>query len=272
MSSRSRSTLFAALAAAAGLALLLFMVVGLGDEDDKGDDGELGEGFHALSADEFSTAVLDAQRKAGSWRYEEVETLDGQVKAKWVGEQQWDGEHTTLHYGAKGSDGEYVIEVLVVDGTIYLKDSGAEPGTVRARKPWLKLDGESSSQSKALVDSIIREADPARRAAVFEDPASFELLGVDNIGSAVAAHYRVTVPVEAVRDASDLPVPGDPGDQQVFDVYLDKDDQVVKIVIPTEIGTVESVETRTFSSFGDQFDIAAPPTDQVRSGEPVLTR
>lgn len=270
MPDKTSSTLRAAVIAVVTLVGLLLLVVVLREDTDNGAGGELEGGFHALSEEEFADAIQDAQREAGSWSYEEVETLDGQVKSTWVGEQTWDGTTTTLHYGTKDTDGAYLIEVLVVDAAIYLKDTTAREGTPAGRKPWLKLDAEESSQSGVLVDSILKEADPARRASVFAEPSTFELVGIENIGTDVAAHYRVGVPVEAVRDASGLPVPGEPGEQQVFDVYLDKDDRLVKLVIPTSLGTIESVETRTFSHYGEDFEIVAPPADQVRSGRPIL--
>ena len=267
MSSRlpTSFTIRAAVIAAVVLGVLLVSVIVLGTRDDDS-ASDLRDGFHALSADEFSAAILDAQREAGSWRYVEVTSREGQTGQVWEGEQRWDGETTTLRYGAKDEAGDYILEARLVDGEFYLR--GAEtPG----RKPWWKLDKIRGQESDALVESMSRDSDPVRRAAIFADPAVFRLIGVEDLESGPAVHYRIEVTPEAVRDASGLPVPGEAGTNRLFDVWLDKDDRLVRMDSPVDIAGLEASETVTFSDYGADFDITAPPADEITTAVPKLT-
>jgi hypothetical protein len=267
MSSRlpSPRTIRAALVAAAVLGVLLVSMLVLGTGDDEGDASDLPDGFHALSAEEFSGAMLDAQRNAGSWRYEQVTEQNGQAGQLWEGEQEWDGTTTTLRYGAKDAAGEYILEARFVDGEVYLY--GKE---TRGEKPWWKLDEVGGKDASALVESLSRDADPVRRAAIFADPAAFSLIGVEDLDSGAAAHYRVEVSAEAVRDATGLPVPGEAGKNRLFEVWLDEDDRLVKLVSPVDVGGFEGSETITFSDYGDDFAITAPPAEEVTTKAPSL--
>lgn len=246
-----------------GVLLLSMVVLGTNGDDDASD---LRDGFHALSADEFSDAILDAQLKAGSWRYEQVTSLNGQPGQLWEGEQEWDGESTTLRYGAKDDSGAYVLEARLVDGEFYLRGQDT-PG----RKPWWKLDKVAGKDSSALVESMSRDSDPERRAAMFADPEVFKVIGVEDLETGPAVHYEIEVAAEAVREATGLPVPGDAGTNRVFDVWLDKDDRLVKLVSPADVGGLESSEEVTFSDYGADFDITAPPADEITTAVPSLT-
>ncbi len=266
MSSRlpPSSTIRAGVIAAVVLGVLLVSVIVLGTRDD--DASDLRDGFHALSADEFADAMLAAQRKAGSWRYVEVTSREGQAGQVWEGEQHWDGEATTLRYGAKDEAGNYILEARLVDGEFYLR--GAEtPG----EKPWWRLDKIRGQESDALVESMSRDSDPVRRAAIFANPAVFRLIGVEDLESGPAVHYRIEVTAEAVREASGLPVPGEAGTNRLFDVWLDKDDRLVRMDSPVDIAGLEASETVTFSDYGVDFDITAPPADEITTAVPKLT-
>ena len=261
----SPSNIRAVVIAAVLLGVLLVSTVVLGTDGDD-DASDLRDGFHALSADEFSDVMLDAQRAAGSWRYEQVTETNGQAGQLWEGEQEWDGTTTTLRYGAKDESGDYVVEARFVDGEVYLR-AQETPG----RKPWWKLDKVGGKDASALVESLQRDADPVRRAAIFEDPAVFRVVGVEDLESGPAVHYRVEVSAEAVREATGLPVPGEAGKNRLFEVWLDKEDRLVKLVSPVDIGGLKGSETITFSDYGDDFTITAPPADEVTTKAPSLS-
>lgn len=260
------ATIRAAVIAAGVLGVLLVSMVVLGTRDDDKDASDLPDGFHALSAGEFSDAILDAQREAESWRYVEVTEREGQAGTVWEGEQLWDGTTTTLRYGAKDESGNFVVEARLVDGEFYLR--GQE--TVGS-KPWWKLDKIKGRESDALVESMSRDSDPVRRAAIFADPAVFTVVGVEELESGPAVHYRIEVTPEAVREATGLPVPGEAGTNRRFDLWLDKEDRLLKMVSPVEVAGLTASETVTFSDYGVDFDITAPPADQVTTAVPQLT-
>jgi hypothetical protein len=261
------SSIRAALIAVAVLGLLLLAMVALGTGDEKKDTtSDLRNGFHALSADEFSTAMLDAQREAGSWRYQEVTSQDGAAGQVWEGEQVWDGTTTTLRYGAKDESGDYVLEARLVAGEFYLRASNT-----KGAKPWWKLDKVRGESSDALVQSMSKDSDPVRRAAIFADPAAFKVIGVEDIESGPAVHYRVEVAAEAVRKATGVPVPGEAGKNRLFEVWLDKEDRLVKLVSPVDVAGLKLSETITFSDYGADLTITAPPADQITTAVPKLT-
>jgi hypothetical protein len=90
------------------------------------------------------------------------------------------------------------------------------------------------------------------------------VLGVENVGVAEAVHYRVTVTIEKVKEVTSNPVVGNPGDMEVFDVWVDNKDRIVKLTIPSDIGAIKSEQIRTFSNYGARTVIEAPPADQVK--------
>jgi hypothetical protein len=268
MSSRlpAPSSIRAVVIGIAVLAVLVLSTVVLGTRGDENDSSsDLRKGFHALSADEFSDAMLDAQREAGSWRYEEVTSTAGVAGQAWEAEQVWDGTTTTLRYGAKDEAGDYVLEARLVDGEFYLRGN-----ETKGAKPWWKLDKIHGRDTDALVESMTRDSDPERRAAIFADPAEFKVIGVEDLDTGPAVHYRIEVPVEAVRAATGVPVPGEAGKNRLFDVWLDQQDRLMKLVSPIEIPGLEASETITFSDYGAHFDITAPPADEISTAVPRL--
>lgn len=250
----TRNLIIVLVAVGALAALVLAVVLGKSDSADKpGASEAIAGGFHELRADEFADAVLAAREEAGSWSFLEVNTLDGKTKAVWKGEVVWKGgDDFSMTYGADGTEGVFVL----ADGSWFFHDPQPK------MKPWVKLQ---EAEAGPLIASLTREADPRRQIAIFEDPKEFAVIGVENIGTAVAVHYRITVSIEQVREAAGNVIVGDAGDDQVFDVWLDKEDRLLKLVLPTTIGTLESSEVRTFS-YGKDLEIEAPPADQVRLG------
>lgn len=250
--SARRSVLIVLGALLALTALVLAMVLGKSGDDDTVDGG-----FHELRKDEFAAALIDAREKAGSWSYIESHTLNGKPSGVLQGKVTWDGKNVGLAFvpqGSKNGEGEF----RYVEGNWYYYAPGGDP-----KKPWLELD---KSRSKVLTDALAREADPRRQLAIFKNPAGFQVLGVENVGVAVAVHYRVTVSIETVREVSSNPVVGNPGDKQVFDVWVDDKDQIVKMRIPTEITGISAEEIRTFTGYGNDVRIEVPPADQTRLG------
>jgi hypothetical protein len=238
------------------LLVLALLVAGLLVLQQKGDDdsGSLG-GFHELRRDEFAKALVDARKKAGSWSYVETTTLNGKIQSVVEGKVTWDGKHVDLAFAPRGASGA-AGEARLVDGTWYIN----EP-RLSKEKPWARLSGE---KSKVLVDALDNEADPRRQLEIFEDPAGFQVIGTENVGVAVAVHYRVTVAIEKVKEITSNPVVGNPGDKEVFDVWVDNKDRIVKLTIPVDIGAIKSEEIRTFSDYGAHTVIEAPPADQVK--------
>jgi hypothetical protein len=252
---RTRRNVLIALGALAALAVLVLATVVLPKLTDGGKDESGVGGFHELRKDEFAAALIAAREKAGSWSYLEAQTLNGKANGVIEGKVTWDGEEVALAFapqGGAGGEGEF----RYVEGDWYYYTPSESK-----KKPWLKLDGE---KSQVVVEALANEADPRRQLAIFEDPAGFQVMGVENVGIAEAVHYRVTVAIEKVKEVTSNPVVGNPGDQQVFDVWVDEEDQIVKMAIPTQIGAVDSEEVRTFTGYGDDVVIEVPPADQVR--------
>lgn len=236
-------------------ALLAAMVVAvvLGKSDG---DGDLGEGgFRELRKDEFVPALLAARKEAGTWRVVQSTILDGRPKGYFEVATAWDGkEFSVSRMPGQSKDG--VGEFRYVEGNWYYYDPAQS-----AEKPWIELDAE---KSKVAVGAITREADPRRQLEIFENPRAFTVVGVENVGVAVAVHYRITVAVEQVQRATDNPVVGNSGDELVWDVWVDRDDRIVKDSLPVPIAEgIESVRVRTYSAYGEPVRIEAPPADQV---------
>lgn len=244
--------------AAFGLLAVMVGAVWLGKSSARDDAprDSIGGGFHELRKDEFAGALLDAREKVGAWTFLEVNTFDGQTKQMIEGKVIWaGGDDLRMSYAPQGSAAG---EFRLVDGEWFYNNVQENK-----RKPWLALDAKSMG---TLIAALDKEADPRRQVAIFAKPSGFEVVGVENIGTDVAVHYRVTVPIERVQDATGNPVVGDAGAQQVYDVWLDKEDRIVKLVLPSSIGTSEAAEVRTFT-YGEKLEIEAPPADQVMQGK-----
>jgi hypothetical protein len=247
--------------AAFGLLAVMVGAVWLGKSaaHDEAPKSTIGGGFHELRKDEFGAALLDAREKAGSWTFLEVNTIDGQTKQMIEGKVSWaGGDHLRMSYAPAGSAAG---EFRLVDGEWFYNNVQENK-----RKPWVALDAKTM---KTLIAALDKEADPRRQVAIFNDPSGFEVVGVENIGTDVAVHYRVTVPIKSVQEATGNPVVGNAGEQQVYDVWLDKQDRIVKLVLPSTIGTSEAAEVRTFT-YGEKVDIQAPPAGQTMQGKVSL--
>lgn len=250
---RARRNVLIVLGAVLALtALVLAMVLG---KSSGSDDDKLAGGFHELRADEFADALVAAREKAGTWSYLETQTLNDKPAGVLEGKVSWDGKDFEFAFVAQGSEtGEG--EMRYVDDRWFYYQPSSSP-----KKPWLEL---TDPKAQPLVAAMAREGDPRRQLAIFEDPAAFQVVGVENVGVAVAVHYRVTVSIEKVREMTSNPVVGDAGDQQVYDVWVDDEDRIVKLVIPTDIGGVaQSTVVRTFTNYGEDVDVEVPPADQI---------
>ena len=238
-------------------ALVLAVVLGKSAGTDEGDGNRIEGGFHELRADEFVDAVVKAREDAGSWKFLQVETIDGKNKAVWEGETVWHGgDDIAMTYKPQGAAGEFRL----AGGNWYWNDPESKT------KPWMKLVADGSGP---WITALNRLADPARDAQIFDSPKEFRVVGAENIGSAEAVHYRITVGLEQVRDEQDVPLPGEAGQDQVYDVWLDAEDRIVKIVEPSSLGTTSLARVRTFFGYGDDYDIPVPPADQVKVAKVV---
>ena len=67
-------------------------------------------------------------------------------------------------------------------------------------------------------------------------------------------------------------VPTGSASPEDFDRFFRADyDRLVKLVSPVDIAGLEASEEVTFSDYGADFDISAPPADQVTTKVPTLT-
>lgn len=261
---RTRRNVLIALGALAALAVLVLAVVVLPKVTGDDEDGNVG-GFHELRKDEFATALIEAREEAGSWGYLQAQTRDGKPTGVVEGRVAWDGEKYELAIlPTTSADGEG--EFRHVDSTWYYYSPSQNK-----KKPWLELD-EKTELGKLLLEGIETDNDPRRQLEVFEDPSGFQVMGVENVGVAEAVHYRVTVPVERVKELTSLPVVGNPGDQQVYDVWVNEKDQIVKMLIPVTIAGIESEVVTTYTAYGDDVSIEAPPADQVSAAKIKLRK
>ncbi|RJS46341.1 hypothetical protein [Nocardioides cavernaquae] len=254
-SSTSRRLLIVLAALGVLAAMVLAVVLGKSATPDKAGGARIEGGFRELRADEFADAIVQAREEAGSWKFLQVETIDGKSKAVWEGVTVWNGDDDlAMTYKPQGAEGEFRL----ASGAWYWNDPASRA------KPWIKLVPDGSGPWIAALDRL---ADPARDAEIFASPKDFRVVGAENIGSSEAVHYRITVDLEQVLDAQGVPLPGEAGQQQVYDVWLDAEDRIVKIVEPSSLGATSLTRIRTFFGYGDDYEIPVPPADQVKPGK-----
>jgi hypothetical protein len=254
-SSTSRRLLIVLAALGVLAAMVLAVVLGKSAAPENEGSARIDGGFRELRADEFADAIVKAREESGSWKFLQVETIDGTSKAVWEGVTVWNGDDDlAMTYKPQGAEGEFRL----AGGAWYWNDPASRS------KPWIKLVPDGSGP---WIAALNRLADPARDAEIFESPKDFRVVGAENIGSAEAVHYRVTVGLEQVRDTQGSPVVGEASQDQVYDIWLDGEDRIVKMVEPSSIGATSLTRIRTFFGYGEDYDIPVPPADEVKPGK-----
>ena len=236
-----------------------------GDEESPTASGDLEE----LSADEFYPAVMAAMKDAESMAFS-ITTTGGADASEMTGVMEYDDDGIALQGSTTGAS---AMEMVMLDKVLYISGAGLP---LTDGKKWLKVD---LSDPDSLFGQVGKSTDPTLMFKAMESPAEFELVGTDEVDGVETNHYHVVMDTASYVDALDLPaemasyMPEEIG----IEMWVDADNQPRKfhqeLEMPDMTGsgkpTVNTTEG-TYSDFGADVDIEAPPAAEVADNLPGM--
>ena len=225
------------------------------DESEEPAEASLAE----LSADDFYPAIMDAMREADSFAFETTSDSAGQTQTM-SGQARFGDDGIEMK--ATGS-GAQDLEMVLVDKAMFMKSSELGTGD-----KWLKID---LSDPNSLFGMIGRATDPEVMFKAMSAPKELELVGTEDVDGVAANHYRITLDPTQYLKAMELPpaMADMMPDELVTEMWVDGDDLPRKFTqsmqLPAVGGGKPTTTTTqgTYSDFGTDVEIEAPPSSQV---------
>ncbi len=217
-----------------------------------------------LSADDFYPSVMAAMRKAETFTFETVsdsagasQTMSGQARFGDAGVEM-----------KASSTGAQPMELILLDKVMYLKSPDLGAGD-----KWLKID---LSDPNSLFGMIGKATDPEVMFQALESPKKLELLGSEDVDGVTTNHYRITLDPTQYLKAMEFPAAmADMLPKElVTEMWVDADNLPRKFTqsleVPATGGGAGSSSTTegTYSDFGTDVEIQAPPANQVTDNFP----
>lgn len=212
-----------------------------------------------LSAADFYPSVMEAMREAETFNFTTTTGSAGQTQAM-EGQARFGDDGVEMKASSTGAQ---AMELILVDKAMYLKS--AELGT---GEKWMKID---LSDPNSLFGMIGKATDPEVMFKALEQPQDLELVGSEEVDGVATNHYRITLDPAQYIKAMEFPaamadlMP----DELVTEMWVDADNLPRKfsqsLEMPAAGGGKPTTSTSegTYSDFGTDVDIEAPPADQV---------
>ncbi|MGO3151317.1 MAG: hypothetical protein ACTIJJ_01640 [Galactobacter sp.] len=251
-----------------------------GGQTDKGGKGGAKQASAKLTAEDFSERMAKAQEQAGSVHLEmKIETMGMTMpmSADMVLPEDNDPNDVKMRMtmdmsavaGMGGTGSEEVpdsMEMIMI-GTkeIYMK-----MGSLTQEK-YAKM---SQDQLQTMnLDQSMNGSDPAAQAELMKKYLKeFKENGTETIDGVETTRYDVTVDTEMLTEQAESQgedsasaAAGVFGDELVYKMWIGEDDLPRKMAF--DMGTSGSTEM-TFSKWGEDLEISAPPADQITEGLP----
>lgn len=220
-----------------------------------------GPALAELSVDDFYPSVMAAMREAGTFTFESVSDAAGQT-------QTMSGQARFSDAGMEmkaSSDGAQPMELILLGKAMYLKS--AELG---AGDTWLKIDLSDPDSPFGMIGKV---TDPEVMFKAMESPKKLELIGSEDVDGVATNHYRITMDPSRYLEAMGFPaaMAGMLPQELVTEMWVDGDDLPRKFAQTIDIGAADgdaSTTEGTYSDYGADVEIEAPPADQVTEDLP----
>jgi hypothetical protein len=172
------------------------------------------------------------------------------------------------------------MEMVLVDGSFYMKLPSSLSGTMGGGKPWVKIDlngNDAISQSLGSSADMAQQADPTQMIDKIKDAGTITGTSQDTVDGQPATHYSITVDVQKMAATSGASDESVKALQQMgissmpFDIWVNSDNLPVKIVTkmafsnPANGQAAQMTMTVNYTDWGAPVNISAPPADQVGS-------
>lgn len=212
-----------------------------------------------LSVDDFYPSVMAAMREAGSFRFTTTSDSAGQAQ-EMTGEARFGGDGVEMKASSTGAQ---AMDLILVDQTMYMKSPSLGAGD-----KWLKID---LSDPNSLFGMIGKATDPEVMFKAMESPKELELIGGEEVDGVETNHYRITMDPTSYLRAMDFPaamadmLP----EELVTEMWVDADNlprkfaQTVEVKAPNGGPTTTGSTEGTYSDFGTDVEIEAPPASEV---------
>lgn len=210
----------------------------------------------ALTADDFTQRMNDAQLKAGSAHFEQKISVEGAGEVAMSGEMQIAEDPSQMRMRMVGDMSGMEMEMLVVDGTAYMK-----LGELTQNK-YAKMGTDDS------VSGLTAGTDLSSQLKLFKDAlVDFTQDGTEKIDGVDTKRYVLELDTKKVLDSSAEEVPAEAmdalGDTMTYEIFVGADDLPRKIKMDVA-GTPMDM---TFSKWGEPVDIQAPTADEISNQE-----
>lgn len=217
-----------------------------------------------LSADDFYPSVMAAMREAETFNFESVSGMAGQ-------EQTMTGQARFSDAGMEmkaSSTGAQAMELILLGKAMYMKSPDLGTGD-----KWIKIDLDDPN---SLFGMIGKATDPEVMFKAMESPKKLELLGTEDVDGVPTNHYRITMDPSQYLKAMEFPAAmADMLPKElVTEMWVDGDSLPRKFTQTLEMpaagggAPTSSTTEGTYSDFGTDVEIEAPPADQVTEDFP----
>jgi hypothetical protein len=230
-----------------------------GAEESEETEAEEADAPTELDAAGFYPAVMEAMREAETFTFQTVSESGGQSQTM-EGQARFGDDGVEMKASSTGAQ---PMELILIDQAMYLKSADLGTGD-----KWLKVD---LSDPNSLFGMIGKATDPEVMFKAMEAPKKLELVGTEEVDGVETNHYRITLDPTKYLEAMEFPAAmADMMPKElVTEMWVDGDDLPRKFSQSLEVpamggGKPTSTSSEgTYSDFGTDVEIEAPPADQV---------
>jgi hypothetical protein len=233
-------------------------------EEPVADDESSDEAPSELSAADFYPAVMEAMREAETFTFETVTDAAGQGQTM-TGEARYGDDGIEMKAASTGTQ---QMELILLGQAMYMKSPELGTGD-----KWVKID---LSDPNSLFGMIGKATDPEVMFKALEEPKKLELVGAEDVDGVATNHYRITLDPSKYLAAMEFPaamadmLP----EELVTEMWVDADNLPRKFAQTIEVPAVgggqptTSSTEGTYSDFGTDVEIEAPPASEVTEDFP----
>lgn len=230
-------------------------------DDESADDTEAPS---ELSAADFYPAVMEAMREAETFTFETVTDAAGQGQTM-TGEARYGDDGIEMKASSTGAQ---EMELILLGQAMYMKSPQLGTGD-----KWVRID---LSDPDSLFGMIGKATDPEVMFKALEEPKKLELVGAEDVDGVATNHYRITLDPTKYLAAMDFPAAmADMLPKElVTEMWVDADDLPRRFAQTIEVPAVgdgqptTSTTEGTYSDFGTDVEIEAPPASEVTEDFP----
>ncbi|GGF43391.1 hypothetical protein GCM10011519_16580 [Marmoricola endophyticus] len=216
-----------------------------------------------LTKSDLGDRLSSAIDKAGSFTFTLQGTAAGQATK---GEGKVDLSGSTPLVDSTSTVAGQEVQTRIVDGVYYLKSAALVPGG-----KWLKIDPKAKSGIGALLGQLGGNSDPSQQLKALSKATSVTPKGTEEIDGTATRAYEVEVPGAAYGAAIGFPetLAKELPDTLTYTVNVDDDDLLRRLESSIAVRNVKTETSVTFSDFGDDVSVSAPPAGQTTTKSSV---